>query len=242
MSSVKHIDKHYGLLVVSVLFGTALPSALPIARAECGSTPPCTITMDGVCPNAAEQCGALFVGGGGCQSAMLIFCYSTGLRSYRVDPATPLTITLSSDLAELTVFFASLGAIASGEMHFFNAADEEVGVPIETNGDCLLFMPNPQSRVFEEGVRTIEVTAEGGTVFIDTFVATLGQFPAGPPDFNDDCDVGPFDLAALLGAWGPCPDPCEPSDPAETCPTDLNGDCDTGPFDLATLLGAWGPQ
>ena len=242
MSIVKPINKHYGLLAVSVLFGTALSSALPIARAECVTTPPFTITFDAGCPNAGEMCGAFFDGGGGCEFAGLKFCYNTGLFSYRVDDANPLTIELSNDLIELEVFFASVGPIASGEMHFFDAADEEVGVPIESNGDCLLIMPDPQSRVFKEAVRTIEVTAVGGTVYIDTFVATYSQSPAGPPDFNNDCDVGPADLAALLGAWGPCPGPCEPGDPAETCPTDLNGDCETGPFDLATLLGAWGPQ
>ncbi|MEE9212071.1 MAG: plastocyanin/azurin family copper-binding protein [Phycisphaeraceae bacterium] len=52
-----------------------------------------------------------------------------------------------------------------------------------------------------------------------------------PADFNGDDQVGPFDLAILLGAWGPCPG----------CPTDLSGDGVVGPFDLATLLGAWGP-
>ncbi len=54
---------------------------------------------------------------------------------------------------------------------------------------------------------------------------------SGDPPADLDCDgcVGPFDLALLLGAWGP-----NPGDPA-----DLDGDGGVGPFDLALLLGNW---
>ncbi len=62
-----------------------------------------------------------------------------------------------------------------------------------------------------------------------------------PADFDGSGAVGAFDLAVLLGAWGPCPGKCTPGDPDETCQADLSGDCDVGPFDLAVLLGAWGP-
>ncbi|MEE9212070.1 MAG: hypothetical protein V3U29_05395 [Phycisphaeraceae bacterium] len=55
--------------------------------------------------------------------------------------------------------------------------------------------------------------------------------PPCPADFDGSGDVGAFDLAILLGAWGPC----------HGCPTDLSGDGDVGAFDLAILLGAWGP-
>ena len=43
--------------------------------------------------------------------------------------------------------------------------------------------------------------------------------------------VGAFDLAFLLGAWGPNPDH----------PADLNDDDIIYATDLALLLGAWGP-
>ena len=52
-----------------------------------------------------------------------------------------------------------------------------------------------------------------------------------PADIDCNGDVDPFDLAQLLGNWGPCPG----------CPADLDGDGAVGPFDLALLLGAWGP-
>ncbi len=47
--------------------------------------------------------------------------------------------------------------------------------------------------------------------------------------------VGPFELAQLLGWWGPC----EPIDPCHDVDADANGNI--GPFDLAVLLGVWGP-
>ena len=59
-----------------------------------------------------------------------------------------------------------------------------------------------------------------------------------PWDLNGDGEVGPFDLALVLGFWGPCEEPCTPE---ATCTTDLDGDCATGPFDLALILGFWGP-
>lgn len=57
-----------------------------------------------------------------------------------------------------------------------------------------------------------------------------------PGDFDCDNDVDAFDLAALLGAWGPCPEP------RETCPADIAGTGDglVGADDLAVLLGNWG--
>ncbi len=229
---------------VSLLFLVAAFSAMwpGQARAECEVFLPCTINFDGACPDAQELCDASFVGNGSCFFAGKAFCYSSGLFSYLVEPVSPVTITLSADLIELQVFFAHVGAGASGEMRFFNAADDEIGMPIQTNGDCLAFMPDLQTQVFVEGVRRIEVTATGGRVYIDDFTGTLQQAPGGPPDFDGDCDVGAFDLAQLLGSWGACPIPCEPGDPGGTCPADLDGNCDVGAFDLALLLGSWGPQ
>ncbi len=52
-----------------------------------------------------------------------------------------------------------------------------------------------------------------------------------PADLNGDDDVGPPDLAILLGAWGP----------NANHPADLNADGVVGAADIAILLGAWGP-
>ena len=66
------------------------------------------------------------------------------------------------------------------------------------------------------------------------------EFQPCPADFDSDGTVGAFDLAVLLGVWGPCPDSCEPGDSAGTCAADLDGDCVVEAFDLALLLGGWG--
>ena len=55
-----------------------------------------------------------------------------------------------------------------------------------------------------------------------------------PPDFDGNGQVGAFDLAILLGSWGPCPEP-----PAN-CPADLDDSGFVNAFDLAMLLGSWG--
>ena len=50
-------------------------------------------------------------------------------------------------------------------------------------------------------------------------------------DLDADGAVGPFDLAVLLGSWGPCPG----------CPADLSDNGVVDALDLAWLLGSWGP-
>ena len=57
-----------------------------------------------------------------------------------------------------------------------------------------------------------------------------GDLPC-PGNLNGDEGVGPFDLAIVLGSWGPC----------EGCPADFDGDGDVDAADLAFVLGSWGP-
>ena len=61
--------------------------------------------------------------------------------------------------------------------------------------------------------------------------ATLTVHGPCPADFDGNGAVGPFDLAFLLGHWGPNPNH----------PVDLNNDDIIDAFDLALLLGSWGP-
>jgi hypothetical protein len=49
-----------------------------------------------------------------------------------------------------------------------------------------------------------------------------------------DGAVGINDLLILLGAWGPCPEPCPP-----VCNLDLDADCTVSIRDLLELLGYW---
>jgi Dockerin type I domain len=52
-------------------------------------------------------------------------------------------------------------------------------------------------------------------------------------DLNDDGHVNGFDLAILLGQWGPC-------GRGGPCPADLDGNGVVNGLDLAMLLAAWG--
>lgn len=76
-----------------------------------------------------------------------------------------------------------------------------------------------------------------GTIETHAFLAVPRFIPPGgggaceDADLNGDGNVGPDDLAIVLGSWGSC----------KGCPADLNGDNAVGPADLALLLGVWGP-
>lgn len=87
---------------------------------------------------------------------------------------------------------------------------------------------------------TLRIVGAWCLLFGTSAAALAGDLPC-PGNLNDDSTVGAADLAFLLGAWGPCPDPCTPGDPDDTCDEDFDGDCAVGAADLATLLGAWGP-
>ena len=54
-------------------------------------------------------------------------------------------------------------------------------------------------------------------------------------DIDGDGEVEIDDFLALLAAWGPCPQPCPPS-----CPADLDEDCEVGINDLLILIANWG--
>ena len=76
------------------------------------------------------------------------------------------------------------------------------------------------------------VIRAGDSVAIINTIAKidLGSTPC-PADLTGDGVVNGADLAALLGAWGPC---------SGSCPADLTGDGVVNGADLAALLGAWG--
>ena len=192
--------------------GGAMVLILVLGQTSSGQPlPDCTIDFEVTCPNAVELCGATFNGGFGCVFAGLANCYSSGLQSYGVTAATPLTIMLSGDLTSLQVFFANQG-VALGTMRFFDAVvgGNEVAPPMPTNGDCLAIMMPPLQLVsFSNCVRRIEVTATGGTVWIDDFrVNPLPPFP----DCNGNCTADDEDIAngTSLDCDGDnIPDECE---------------------------------
>ncbi len=135
----------------------------------CTSPPPstCTIDMDTTCPNVTPMCGASFSGGAGCFFEGKLGCYASGLKSYKVQSGQTLTLDLSPGIMGIEVFFAAEGA-ASGTMTFRDAKGAVVGTPLATNGNCLVSMPPNQQASFPVPVERIEVTASGGTVWVDS--------------------------------------------------------------------------
>lgn len=132
--------------------------------------PTCSESMDeGSCPSANPHCGASFAGGSGCLNSGLPLCYHSGMEGYRVDVESPVTITLEPDIVGLRVFFAHQTG-ASGTMTFKDAEGQTVGSALTTNGDCQVGpMPAVRELTFPTPVHTIEVSATGAPVWIDTF-------------------------------------------------------------------------
>jgi hypothetical protein len=81
------------------------------------------------------------------------------------------------------------------------------------------------------GLRPFELRFTDGSSGLYLLEAMAVDVVVGDLDGNGS--VGAFDLALLLGSWGPCVDPND-------CPADLDGDGSVGAADLATLLGNWG--
>jgi hypothetical protein len=57
-------------------------------------------------------------------------------------------------------------------MTFRDAMGTVVGASLSTNGDCLASMPPRQQMSFTVPVQTIEVTASGGVVWVDSLILT----------------------------------------------------------------------
>ena len=81
------------------------------------------------------------------------------------------------------------------------------------------------------GTLTLFWLEEGGGVFVEADLLLECPGPVEcPADLDGNAQVGPFDLALLLGNWGAC----------AGCPADLDGNGEVGPLDLALLLDTWG--
>lgn len=228
MSMIRISPRHVISAVVMCI--AAWPAALSAIASADDNLPECTIAFSSPCPDQEAVCGAFFDGGEGCLFENLPNCYTSGLQAFKVTPDAPLTIEFEGDVVSLELFFAHTTG-ASGTMTFLNADGNEVGTPLMTNGDCLTSQPDAQEVEFPEAITTIEVTAEDGDVWIDTFV--VNPFIPGPPgDLTGNGKVTGEDLGILLSQWGPCDD-------CDDCPADLVGNCEVGGADLGILLSNW---
>jgi probable HAF family extracellular repeat protein len=77
-----------------------------------------------------------------------------------------------------------------------------------------------------------QIVGYGRPSFFEERGFLLTPVPPTTPDINGDGAVNGFDLALLLGQWGPCP--------TQPCTGDLDGDGMVNGKDLAILLAAWG--
>ncbi len=125
---------------------------------------------------------------------------------------------------------------------------------IDLTGDTLRLRTSPGGTVWEtlsfaagelptNGIDSLVCAVHSGSACMSTdvevnsptnFAGDSGSVmppPACSADLDGDGGVGAFDLALLLGSWGPC----------RECPADFDDSGDVGAFDLAQLLGAWGP-
>ncbi len=91
-------------------------------------------------------------------------------------------------------------------------------------GACCMLWWSDECVALVESLPACGACDPGGNGIIDSCEDCMA-------DFDGDGEVDAADLAALLGAWGPCPG---------GCPEDLSGDCEVDSFDLAILLGSWG--
>lgn len=106
------------------------------------------------------------------------------------------------------------------------------------NGDLHISLDSPCTDVGNNAFVEDGAVDMDGEERIQNEIVDMGadEFTFCPADINGDGIVNAADLAQLLGAWGPCPEP-----PAD-CPADIHGDGDgiVQADDLATLLGSWG--
>jgi hypothetical protein len=85
--------------------------------------------------------------------------------------------------------------------------------------------------------RFVDDPCRADTGLGDPPIVNMGayEFQGRSCDLDLGGTVGITDFLDLLAAWGPCPEPCAPS-----CPADFDGNCTVGVTDFLILLANWG--
>jgi len=127
---------------------------------------------------------------------------------------------------------------------------------IDTTGDTLRLRTSPTGTIWEtfsfgagelptDGIHSLICAVHSGAACQSTDVevnsptnfdgvsGSVSPCSSCPTDVDGNGQTGAFDLANLLGAWGPV-------SPNSAC-LDADSDGSINAFDLAVLLGAWGP-
>jgi alkaline phosphatase len=100
-----------------------------------------------------------------------------------------------------------------------------------TNELVPLWAKGPGAELFDALVDGVDPRRGPYIDNTDIHAVVSAVMPLCPADLDGDDTVGGSDLAALLGAWGPC---------GAACVADIDGDGVVGAADLSILLGAWG--
>ena len=119
--------------------------------------------------------------------------------------------------------------------------DDETAKTLESHWDLLASSGNSlhQMSIAHRGRGDMTIWADGRidgvgrTPRLELEWSDLFGGTSVPGDITGDGVVDVLDLIALLGDWGPCPDP-----PAD-CPADLNGDGVVDVLDLLIVLSHW---
>ncbi|MHC4320235.1 MAG: right-handed parallel beta-helix repeat-containing protein [Planctomycetota bacterium] len=118
----------------------------------------------------------------------------------------------------------------AGDLHITS------GSPVIDAGDNTA-VPVGITTDFDGNPRFVDDPCREDTGLGDPPIVDMGayEFQGRSCDLDGSGAVGVTDFLALLAAWGPCPDPCPPS-----CPADFDGDCTVGVTDFLLLLAQWG--
>lgn len=221
-------------------------------EAICGVDPfCCEINWDGGCAQAAIDSCAEVPSNDTCAAPLAIAPGATAIQTYGATDGLPAPTSdciegggspstrdlwfsytpLSDGLVSVSTCGAPITFDSAIEVYVGSCgALTLIGCDGNAGSSCL---PAGAATVFWNGDcgQTYLIRVGGG---VGAGTLTLTQFngpacPQCPADLDHSGDVGPADLALLLGAWG------------SAGAGDLDGSGTVGSPDLAILLGAWGP-
>ncbi len=167
-----------------------------------------------------------------------LICDTFGTIGYKCGPDPPGTDTTAPGLYFDANEFNLYGHIVDGWFaieHPDGTHQGEAGFPPNENLQVLFLQSSVAQGLSLSGdIDIFWQDGETGEIFgeVDVPIECTATCGSCPTDTDDDGETGAFDLAVLLGNWGPV-------DAGECLDNDTSGSINA--FDLAVLLGNWGP-
>ncbi len=160
--------------------------------------------------NGGPTMHRVFAGRGSSSQAFTLPAVQLPVQGFDVDDAGHLLVSVGGLLREYLVAGATL--VEVGDSPFRN-------------------LPGGRIVMVTHSRTNFDPAVHGGPGWFDSPPHTFAPVePTCGADLDGDGNVGPSDLALMLGSWGDLGGPA-----------DLDGDSLVGPADLARLLGNWGP-